>query len=110
MKRPRATPTDVHALAVQLEPFPPGDLMPVTDRPGAATPAAAREWRPPSYWPFVLPAMIVVLAVIVFPWAFTIWMSLHEWKVGAPTTYVGLSNYLRLPGDPRFVDAVWQTL
>jgi multiple sugar transport system permease protein len=75
-----------------------------------AVPEAAREWRPPSYWPFVVPAVIVVLAVIVFPWAFTIWMSLHEWKVGAPTTYVGLANYLRLPTDPRFVDAVWQTL
>src|SRR5437588_5539810 len=68
------------------------------------------EWRPPSYWPFVLPALIVVLAVIVFPWIFTVWMSLHEWKVGAPTTFVGLSNYFRLPNDPRFVEAVWHTL
>src|SRR5437763_9004657 len=68
------------------------------------------EWRPPSYWPFVLPALIVVLAVIIFPWLFTIWMSLNEWKVGSPTTFVGLSNYLRLPNDPRFVEAVWHTL
>jgi multiple sugar transport system permease protein len=37
-------------------------------------------------------------------------MSLNEWKVGAPTTFVGLANYLRLPGDPRFVEAVWHTL
>jgi multiple sugar transport system permease protein len=71
---------------------------------------AGRALRPPSYWPFVIPAMVVVLGVIVFPWAFTIWMSLNEWKVGSPTTYVGLSNYLRLPADPRFVDAVWHTL
>src|SRR5258705_11075665 len=67
-------------------------------------------WQPPSYWPFVLPALIVVLAVIIFPWAYTIWMSLHEWKVGAPPTLVGLANYIRLPGDPRFVEAVWHTL
>src|SRR3954454_22106947 len=72
--------------------------------------APADELRPVSYWPFVLPALIVVLAVIVFPWVFTIWMSMHEWKVGAPTTFVGLSNYLRLPNDPRFVEAVWHTL
>jgi multiple sugar transport system permease protein len=71
---------------------------------------AGRALRPPSYWPFVIPAMVVVLGVIVFPWVFTIWMSLNEWKVGSPTTYVGLSNYLRLPADPRFVDAVWHTL
>src|SRR5712671_6656765 len=69
-----------------------------------------RELRPPSYWPFVVPALIVVLAVIVFPWIFTIWMSLREWKVGSPTTFVGLANYLRLPNDPRFVEAVGHTV
>ncbi len=68
-----------------------------------------REWRPPSYWPFVMPALIVVVAVIVFPWIFTIWMSLNEWKVGVPTTFVGLSNYLRLLNDPRFIESVWHT-
>ena len=58
----------------------------------------------------MVPALVVVLAVIVFPWVFTIWMSLHEWKVGSPTTFVGLANYLRLPNDPRFVEAVGHTL
>jgi multiple sugar transport system permease protein len=77
-------------------------------RPAATV--AERAWRPPSYWPFVVPAVIVVLAVIVFPWVFTLWMSVHEWKIGAPTTYVGIANYLRLPRDPRFVEAVWHTL
>src|SRR5438552_17109996 len=71
---------------------------------------AETKLRPLSYWPFVLPALIVVLAVIVFPWIFTIWMSLQEWKVGAPTTFVGLANYIRMPNDPRFVEAVWHTL
>jgi len=86
------------------------DRHKIEDRafPGAA--AAEEELRPLSYWPFVLPALIVVLAVIVFPWVFTIWMSLHEWKVGAPTTFVGLSNYLRMPNDPRFVEAVGHTI
>lgn len=69
-----------------------------------------REWRPPTYWPFVVPALIVVVAVIVFPWVFTIWMSMHEWKVGAPTTFVGFSNYLRMPNDQRFVEAIGHTL
>jgi multiple sugar transport system permease protein len=69
-----------------------------------------QELRPVSYWPFVLPALVVVLAVIVFPWIFTVWMSMHEWKVGQPTVFVGLANYLRMPNDPRFVEAVWHTL
>src|SRR5690349_5767928 len=37
-------------------------------------------------------------------------MSLNEWKVGAPTTFVGLANYLRMPNDPRFIEAVGHTL
>ena len=73
-------------------------------------PRRSSEWRPPSYWPFVVPALVVVLAVIMFPWLFTIWMSLNEWKVGSPTTFVGLANYLRLPNDPRFVEAVGHTI
>jgi multiple sugar transport system permease protein len=78
----------------------------------AAEPTAAKAntWRPVSYWPFILPAMIVVMAVIVFPWAYTIWMSLHEWKVGQAPTFVGFANYLRLPTDARFVESVWHTL
>jgi multiple sugar transport system permease protein len=72
--------------------------------------APDRELRPPSYWPFVVPALIVVLAVIVFPWVFTIWMSFNEWKVGSPTTFVGFANYLRLPNDPRFVESVVHTM
>jgi len=67
-------------------------------------------WRVPSYWPFVLPALIVVLSVIIFPWIFTIWMSLHEWRVGANIEFVGLANYFRLPGDERFVNSVLRTL
>jgi multiple sugar transport system permease protein len=79
-------------------------------------PAAAQavtpehELRRPSYWPFVTPALIVVLAVIVFPWLFTIWMSFNEWKVGSPIAFVGVANYVRLPADPRFVEAVQHTL
>lgn len=81
-------------------------------KPVAVRPLIAKKetWRPITYWPFVIPAMVVVLAVIVFPWAYTIWMSLHEWKVGASPTFVGFANYLRLPGDARFVESVGHTL
>ena len=85
-------------------------LTETAQAPATAEAAPGREWRPPSYWPFVIPALAVVLAVIVFPWLFTIWMSFNEWKVGSPTTFVGFANYLRLPTDPRFVEAVGHTL
>ncbi|MFC7399534.1 carbohydrate ABC transporter permease [Chelatococcus sp. GCM10030263] len=79
----------------------------------AAAPTArpmTGRWRVTSYWPFVLPAVIIVGAVIVFPWAFTLWMSLHQWTIGGTSSFVGLANYLRLPTDPRFAEAAVHTL
>lgn len=64
----------------------------------------------PHYWLFVIPGMIVVIAVILVPWVFTLWMSLHEWKLGGSYSFVGLENYLRLPRDPRFIEAFVRTL
>lgn len=63
-----------------------------------------------AYWPFVVPALVVVVAVIIVPWVFTVWMSVHEWKLGGAYSFVGLANYARLPTDPRFVEALWHTI
>lgn len=63
----------------------------------------------PRYWPFVLPALITVGAVIVFPWLFTLWMSANEWQLGGSQRFVGFANYLRLAGDARFWESMWHT-
>jgi multiple sugar transport system permease protein len=86
-----------------------GSSLARTD-PDALGAAGSPGWRRPSYWPFVLPALLVVLAVIVVPWAYTIWMSLQEWKVGAAPAFVGLANYMRLSGDTRFIESIGHTL
>ena len=52
--------------------------------------------RKPSYIWFILPALVATVAIIVFPWIFTIWMSFHEWKIGGAKTWVGLRNYVDL--------------
>jgi len=63
-----------------------------------------------NYWPFVVPAGLVVFAVIVFPWLFTLYMSVHEWKVGSEAVFIGFDNYLRLTEDERFLWSVVRTL
>ena len=63
-----------------------------------------------QYWPFVLPAGLVVFAVIVFPWIFTLYMSVMEWHVGSGITFAGLDNYKRLLFDERFLWSVVRTL
>ncbi len=64
----------------------------------------------PSYWPFVVPALVIVVAVIVFPWVFTLWMSVNEWHLGGEKSFVGFANFLRLAGDARFWQSMGHTL
>ena len=63
-----------------------------------------------QYWPVVVPAGVVVFAVIVFPWAFTLYMAVHEWHVGGERSFVGLQNFVRMGGDERFLMALVRTL
>jgi multiple sugar transport system permease protein len=46
----------------------------------------------------------------VFPWAFTLWMSMQEWQIGGGSSFVGAANFARLLTDIRFHDALWHTL
>ena len=69
--------------------------------------AYARRGR---YMRFVVPALIVILAVIVFPWLFTIWMSVHDWQITQTQTFTGLDNYQRLLTDQRFLESIVHTL
>ena len=62
------------------------------------------------YWAFAVPAAAVVLVVILFPWIFTIFMSLHDWKVTGATPFVGLANYAKMLKDERFLWAIVRTI
>jgi len=76
----------------------------------AATRGRSSYRRRGAYIRFALPALLVVGAVIVFPWLYTLYMSLHDWQVGSPRVFVGLSNYADLLADARFHAAVGRTL
>ncbi|NTB99553.1 sugar ABC transporter permease [Agrobacterium tumefaciens] len=78
---------------------------------GASRKEGSRPARlAPNYWPFVIPALIVISAVIVFPWVFTLWMSAHRWTLGQEQSFIGFENYIRLAGDIRFWESLWHTL
>jgi multiple sugar transport system permease protein len=52
---------------------------------------------------FVLPGLIVLVAIILFPLLFTIRVSLSSWDVAQPgLDWIGVANYLRLAEDTRF--------
>jgi ABC-type sugar transport system permease subunit len=76
-----------------------------------ASAAKARAYtRDGKYIRFAFPALLVIGAVIVFPWLFTIFMSVHDWKVGQESAFVGLDNYVHLAGEERFYEAMGRTL
>ena len=76
-----------------------------------ASAAKARAYtRDGKYIRFAFPALLVIGAVIVFPWLFTIFMSVHDWKVGQDSAFVGLDNYVHLAGEERFYQAMGRTL
>jgi multiple sugar transport system permease protein len=74
---------------------------------GAAWPRRHNYAR--SYWLFILPAGIVVAAVILFPWVFTLFMSLQDFRVGSTMSFAGLANYRHMLADDRFLWAILRT-
>jgi multiple sugar transport system permease protein len=75
----------------------------------AAAPTGTGYRRRGTYLLFALPALIVIFLVILFPWLFTIFLSMHDWPVVGERTFVGAGNYLQLAQDQRFIEAIGRT-
>lgn len=76
--------------------------------PAGIKPARQRNYAR-QYWPFIVPAGVAVFAVILFPWIFTLFMSVHDWHIGGDRTFIGLGNYSRMLADERFGWAMLRT-
>lgn len=64
-----------------------------------------------KYLLFAAPSLILIGAVILFPWAFTIYMSLNDWTIGGAQPVLNFpANYTKLMGDERFFEAVLRTV
>ena len=81
--------------------------MPAPASPPRRTQFLARRRR--NYYLFIAPALVVICAVIVFPWLFTLWMSAFDWKIGASAHFVGFGNYAALATNQRFAEAILHT-
>ena len=79
--------------------------------PAVAAKAPARERNyARRYRLFILPAGLVVATVIVFPWLFTLFMSLQDYHAGGALAFVGLANYTRMLHDERLFWALVHTV
>jgi ABC-type sugar transport system permease subunit len=55
---------------------------------------------------FVLPIILLVLALVAYPFVYAVYLSMTRKYVGVPPVFVGLENYLRLTADGFFQRAV----
>jgi multiple sugar transport system permease protein len=61
-------------------------------------------------WLFVLPTLILILAVTIFPTIYSFGLSLFKWEATMKAKpFIGLGNYITAFHDPRFLHAVWVT-
>lgn len=99
------SPTDIHAMrSVRHSP---GRHSPVRHRLTRLERAERRLGLM-----FLLPAALLLAAVVVYPIATLIWNSFHFQRLAEPwrgTPFVGFENYARALGDDRFWEAVLHT-
>jgi len=55
-----------------------------------------------GYWPYLVPGVLLFIAVIVVPFAMNLYFSFTSWRgIGEPE-WIGLENYLELASDSTF--------
>jgi multiple sugar transport system permease protein len=82
-------------------------------RHAQATPdtAAARAPLPPAVtgWLLMLPALVLLLALTLYPVLYGVWISFFNKHSFFPQqTFVGLGNYWYILNDPEFWASVWR--
>lgn len=71
-----------------------------------------RRWAQARSGPlFLLPSALIIIVFVLYPIVQSVWMSLHDWSMFQIVhPFVGLANYAELAGDPRFWNALLNTV
>jgi ABC-type sugar transport system permease subunit len=68
-----------------------------------------KRWLGPDYrlgFLFVLPIVVLVLALVAYPFCYAVYLSMTRKYVGLPPVFVGFENYVKLTFDGFFQRAV----
>jgi multiple sugar transport system permease protein len=61
-------------------------------------------------WLMALPAILLILALAIYPLVYSLWLAFHQWDLQVPThPYVGLDNFRVAIHDDRFWSAIRNT-
>lgn len=80
--------------------------------PTAPLPAEPPRRRQAASWSnllFVVPYLVVFAVMLVIPLGWGIWLSTTKGDLFGTDRWVGLANFIRLFGDPIFLETVWNT-
>jgi multiple sugar transport system permease protein len=61
-------------------------------------------------WGFVVPALVIVLGLSIFPAIWAFFLSLQKWNGFSPAENVGLGNYQQMVTDSELHDAFFHTV
>jgi len=81
----------------------------IKPRPRAGLEPLLRRLLGPDYrlgFLFVAPIVVLVLALVAYPFCYAVYLSMTRKYVGMPPVWVGLENYIRLTYDGFFQRAV----
>lgn len=81
--------------------------------PGTASRLSFTDWLDRNdRWVLPMPAMLLVIALLVFPAGYTLYLSVTTWFLSSNTApkFVGLENYINMWSDTRFTNSLWHTL
>jgi multiple sugar transport system permease protein len=59
---------------------------------------------------FIIPALLVLFLIFIFPLVNSFWLSFHRWNLITPPRFVGIKNYLMIFSDPVFWTSLKNTL
>ncbi len=61
-------------------------------------------------WTLIAPAAIIILALILYPIIYNIYLSFFDVNLEGGNTYIGLDNYSNVVFDPSFWNSVFTTI
>ncbi len=85
---------------------------PITHHPSPIARHHRRGWgeRYVQYW-LILPALIVMCAVLVYPLAYSFWISFYDWNItSVERPFLGLRNYVEALSSPSSQYVFWQNI
>ncbi|MHB2167800.1 carbohydrate ABC transporter permease [Alsobacter sp. R-9] len=90
-------------------------LAPTAARAASGAQRERRRWRASTQeavfaYALVLPVVLLLLALVAYPFFYAIWVAFTDRVVGNDGKFIGLANFRYLAGSPAFSAAIWNTV